>query len=41
MTKSRFERDKVSKIEKEVGRGDCLEKVEEEAYETSLRLPGL
>ena len=30
-TKYRFERDKVSKTEKEGGRGDCLEKVEEEA----------
>ena len=30
-TKSIFERDKVSKIEKEDGRGDCFEKVEEEA----------
>ena len=30
-TKSRFERDKVRKIEKEDGRGDCLAKVEEES----------
>ena len=29
--KFRFEREKVSKIEKEDGRGDCLVKVEEEA----------
>ena len=29
--KSIFERDKVSKIEKEDGRGYCLEKVEEES----------
>ena len=30
-TKYIFERDKVSKTEKEGGRGDCLAKVEEEA----------
>ena len=30
-TKYRFERDKVSKTEKEGGRGECLAKVEEEA----------
>ena len=40
-TKSRFERDKVGIIEKEDGRIYCLEKVEEEPQETSLRLPGL
>ena len=39
-TKSRIKRDKVRKIEKEGGRGDCLAKVEEEAYDTLLRLPG-
>ena len=38
--KYRFERDKVSKIVKEDGRGYCLAKVEKEAWETSLRLPG-
>ena len=30
ITKSRFEKDKVSKIKKEDGRGDCLAKVDEE-----------
>ena len=34
ITKSRFERDKVSKIKKEDGRGYCLANVEEGAYET-------
>ena len=31
ITKSRFEKDKVSKIKKEDGRGDCLAKVDKEA----------
>ena len=30
ITKSRFEKDKVSKIKKEDGRGDCLTTVDEE-----------
>ena len=30
ITKSRFEKDKVSKIKKEDERGDCLTKVDEE-----------
>ena len=40
ITKFRFERDKVSKIEKEDRKGYCFAKVEEEAYDTLLRLPG-
>ena len=39
-TKSRFERYKVRKTEKEDGRGYCLAKVEEESLETLPRLPG-
>ena len=30
ITKSRFKKEKVSKIKKEDGRGDCLTKVDEE-----------
>ena len=38
--KPRIERDKVRKIEKGDRRGDCLAKVEEEAYDALLGLPG-
>ena len=30
ITKSRFEKDKVSKIKKEDGKGDCLAKIDKE-----------
>ena len=35
-----LERDKVSKTKKEGGRGDCLAKVEKDAYDTLLILSG-